>query len=430
LKKIKPETMKKIYFLIALTGLLFFNSCGSKKQVIDQEEAFKQTKQTDVQTIKYINKYSEVAKEEMRQYGIPASITMAQGILESAAGTSYLARTANNHFGIKCGEDWEGPRVFKDDDHKNECFRKYKNPEESFRDHSEFLAKRKRYAFLFRLPPSDYEAWAKGLKKAGYATDPSYPSKLIYLIEKYELDRLDDQVLNEMNVKVRKQEHTRSNDDTEKVIYEVKAGETLYTIAKKFGVPVSEIKELNNLVDYDIYEGQILVLKLPKNKVKPAPETKQKEEQAQTRTQTRERVQEQPVEAVEVDTPEPVREQQTVRQQTQAENYILHEVKPGETLYSLSKQYGVSMEEIKKANQLTDNVLSVGQVVKIPAASAETPSAPAETAEPSIPEYHVVQPGETLYRIHVKYGVPIEKLRELNNLPDNTIYPGQKIRLR
>lgn len=148
-------------------------------------------KQSKVQA--YINQWDDIAVREMKQYGIPASITLAQGILESGYGQSKLARKANNHFGIKCGSDWKGASIKKDDDRKNECFRKYKKAEDSYRDHSLFLYERARYDFLFEYKITDYKKWARGLKKAGYATDPSYPKRLINLIEKYELYKYDQE---------------------------------------------------------------------------------------------------------------------------------------------------------------------------------------------------------------------------------------------
>lgn len=138
----------------------------------------------------YITQWKEVAVKKMRDHGIPASITLAQGLLESGNGNSKLAREANNHFGIKCTPDWTGGKSYHDDDARNECFRKYKSAEQSFEDHARFL-QRPRYATLFELKPTDYKGWAHGLKKAGYATDPNYPQKLINLIERYELHKLD-----------------------------------------------------------------------------------------------------------------------------------------------------------------------------------------------------------------------------------------------
>jgi len=139
----------------------------------------------------YIEKYSSIAIDEMNRYNIPASITLAQGILESGNGESILATEGNNHFGIKCHENWNGETIIEDDDEKGECFRKYIKVADSYRDHSLFLTERERYTSLFLLSPTNYKAWAKGLKKAGYATNPKYPSLLIDLIEKYDLSRFD-----------------------------------------------------------------------------------------------------------------------------------------------------------------------------------------------------------------------------------------------
>lgn len=141
----------------------------------------------------YIEKYSSLAVEEMYRTGVPASITLAQGLLESGNGQSRLAVKGNNHFGIKCHNTWTGAKVYHDDDRKGECFRKYDSPEESFRDHSDFLRYRDRYKFLFDLELTDYRSWAYGLKTAGYATDPKYPEKLIRLIEEYRLYEYDKQ---------------------------------------------------------------------------------------------------------------------------------------------------------------------------------------------------------------------------------------------
>lgn len=142
----------------------------------------------------YVAQWSEEAVYQMAVHGIPASITLAQGILESGSGRSELASKSNNHFGIKCHGDWEGERVYHDDDRRGECFRSYENASESFHDHSEFL-KRSRYEELFELKPTDYVRWAKGLKKCGYATNPKYANLLIDLIERYDLDQYDEQGL-------------------------------------------------------------------------------------------------------------------------------------------------------------------------------------------------------------------------------------------
>ena len=139
----------------------------------------------------YIKQYAPLAVEQMKEHKIPASITLAQGLLESGAGQSALARKSNNHFGIKCHSDWRGRRVYHDDDAKGECFRAYRHPKDSYEDHSLFLKRGARYAFLFKLKITDYKGWARGLKKAGYATDPSYANRLITIIEDYDLYKYD-----------------------------------------------------------------------------------------------------------------------------------------------------------------------------------------------------------------------------------------------
>lgn len=142
----------------------------------------------------FIEKYKDIAISEMYRVGVPASITIAQAILESAWGTSRLAKNANNYFGIKCKKEWPGGKVYENDDEKHECFRRYTNAEESFTDHSDFLKSRPFYTSLFDLEITDYKGWAYGLKKAGYATSPAYAAKLIGLIEKYQLTILDSAV--------------------------------------------------------------------------------------------------------------------------------------------------------------------------------------------------------------------------------------------
>ncbi|WP_034259426.1 glucosaminidase domain-containing protein [Altibacter lentus] len=206
----------------------------------------------------YIASYSTIAMEEMLQYGIPASITLAQGILESGAGRGELTSKANNHFGIKCHKEWTGDRVYHDDDELQECFRKYKDPKYSFRDHSLFLTQRSRYQDLFKLRKDDYKGWAKGLRKAGYATDPKYPEKLISIIERYDLTKFDNEVLG-----------TNANflnpDDSKIGTYAVQKGDTLYSIARRFNITVDTLKEYNGLVSDTISIGQVLYLHPVKN---------------------------------------------------------------------------------------------------------------------------------------------------------------------
>jgi flagellum-specific peptidoglycan hydrolase FlgJ len=197
----------------------------------------------------YIHEYAPIAQEEMKLYKIPASITLAQGILESGAGEGELTRKANNHFGIKC-HGWSGQKVYHDDDESQECFRKYKDPKYSYRDHSVFLAERKRYAKLFDLDMNDYKGWAHGLRAAGYATDRRYPEKLISIIERYQLYLYDgDAPAREIAYSA-----PRSSENA----YIVKQGDTLYSIAKRHNITVEQLQKYNNLRDTNIGIGQKL----------------------------------------------------------------------------------------------------------------------------------------------------------------------------
>ena len=207
----------------------------------------------------YIENFKESAKNNMQKNGIPASITLAQGILESGAGTGDLAMQANNHFGIKCHKEWTGPSVKHDDDSAQECFRKYQYPEESFRDHSYFLTSRPRYSSLFKLPKNDYKSWARGLKNAGYATDVKYPDKLIGLIERYQLHQYDAEVLGLADLE-------KAMNPIENVIkipmeYTIEKGDTLYSLSKKFNITVEELKIKNKLVDNTLSLGQNIIVK-------------------------------------------------------------------------------------------------------------------------------------------------------------------------
>lgn len=210
----------------------------------------------------YIAQYNSVAMSNMKTYGIPASIILAQGILESGAGQSDLATNANNHFGIKCHNDWKGDKVYKDDDSANECFRKYDQASESYKDHAMVLTGKNRYASLFKLPKGDYKSWAKGLRAAGYATDPKYPEKLINYIETYNLHEYDNKVLgkksNNKETKVLVQGDFGSNQGN---LYEIQKGDTFYSVSRKFNLTVEELKQKNNLTDNTLSIGQKLIVK-------------------------------------------------------------------------------------------------------------------------------------------------------------------------
>lgn len=279
--------MKKIIAFCSI--VLVLASCGGKKRAIVSNSKKEIPKRTTVSRVEkesniqettpvvedekelpklsyqerveqYIYQFAGVAKNEMKLYGIPASITLAQGILESGAGYGDLTRRSKNHFGIKC-HGWEGGKVYHDDDLSQECFRKYDQASQSFRDHSLFLAKRKRYAALFKLKQSDYKGWAKGLKAAGYATDKKYPVKLISIIERYDLDRYDKEVLGKKYKKVEKTKPKKvvvAASKDKNGIHTVKKGDTLYSISRKYKITVEDLKAFNNLKDNNIKVGQVL----------------------------------------------------------------------------------------------------------------------------------------------------------------------------
>lgn len=205
----------------------------------------------------YVENYKDVAMNNMKNHGIPASIILAQGILESGAGKGKLALAANNHFGIKCHKEWTGESVKHDDDAAQECFRKYEFPSESYRDHSLFLTSRPRYSSLFKLDKGDYESWAKGLKAAGYATDVKYPEKLIGLIERFELYKYDNEVLSRDFKPTKKEVIVAQGGD----YYTIQQGDTLYSLSKRFKLTVEDLKKLNNMSDNTISIGQQIKIK-------------------------------------------------------------------------------------------------------------------------------------------------------------------------
>ncbi|MGY4383425.1 LysM repeat protein [Pedobacter sp. UYP24] len=300
--------------LYLLLFILILSSCKSRKYSRNNKQIEKAATKANPDyksrtTLSYIEEFKAVAMQEMNTYGIPASITLAQGILESGSGNSSLARFANNHFGIKCTSEWKGKGYFKDDDQANDCFRVYKDARESYKDHSEFL-KRKRYSFLFELDKNDYKNWALGLKQAGYATNPKYPDMLINIIEKYKLYQYDmpeseteklkreDRVFIEINANMPKEykkftpvdappsKQILTVPDTTvvnpvKIIttipvktvpeaaatvlpadktYFVKQGDTLYNISKRFNISIDDLKSINSLSADGIKIGQKLII--------------------------------------------------------------------------------------------------------------------------------------------------------------------------
>ena len=287
-----PNRFLLILQLALISGLF---SCKVYKPVVSTSGA-------GLSTVDYIYTYKDIAMSEMKRTGIPASITLAQGMIESDFGRSTLALKANNHFGIKCHDDWTGPTIRYNDDKRNECFRKYQTPEESFYDHSDFLKTGSRYRFLFDINPTDYKAWARGLKKAGYATNPDYANMLIRKIEENSLWNLDlaykstnlplqKSVPAEKPVTVQNTERiekpvTLTNRNTavqarvprvmenNRIQYIiVKDGDTREKLEKEFQLLKWELPKYNELnSDFTLIPGQILYLQHKREKAEPGKE--------------------------------------------------------------------------------------------------------------------------------------------------------------
>jgi hypothetical protein len=259
-------------------------------------------------TEKYIEQYFPLAQEQMKKYGVPASITLAQGILESGNGNSDLAKKANNHFGIKCHSNWEGERVYYDDDERNECFRKYDNVRSSYEDHSLFL-KKPRYEMLFELKITDYKGWAEGLKKCGYATSPTYATQLIQLIEKYSLYQYDFEAA----------EHQVSinyfiSDNRIKYVKVLKR-ESVEELVNRTQVGKRRLSKYNDWPELVVLkEGEIVYLQPKRNKA----------------------------------------------------NVSSYQVKKGDSIRSVSQQYGIKIKRLVKLNGITpETILKEGQVLKL-----------------------------------------------------------------
>jgi LysM repeat protein len=405
----------------------------------------------------YIKRYKEVAVVEMHRTGIPASIKLAQGILESNAGASMLAERANNHFGIKCGSAWKGKTMLRKDDDRNaqgklvkSCFRAFNSAEESFVAHSDFLTdpnKKHRYGFLFAFASDDYRAWAHGLKKAGYATNPEYPRLLIRIIEQYELFKIDDKALGMIaevaeSGEVTVERNNKRTPSTEIIrsshnrrSYPLKyhntiksvtayGGDSPITIAEKVGVKAKKIVKYNESIgsEYETFKpGQKVYLQPKLAKYKGMQE--------------------------------------------------FHIVKAGETMLGISDRYGIKVSKLysknsmlpglqpapgqrlslKKKNKTSVKVISHARppeikqsgdysgeyldvlkphTTKYSGTSRKVQSDVKEQAKSMINRaMYTVQPNDTLYRIARKHGIDLVTLRKINNLLGDKIHPGQKLKL-
>lgn len=376
--------MKKIF--LCILSMYFITIVFSQK--ITKEE--------------YIQAYKDFAIREMKRMGVPAAITLAQGILETENGNSILVKKSNNHFGIKCKSSWTAEGVSHDDDALGECFRTYKNAEGSYRDHSNYLRGNDRYAFLFKLDPRDYKGWAYGLKKAGYATNPRYPEILIKNIEENNLQQYTMVAIKDVpffdaskyqsdpeekafKAIVKSEESfTQPANIKEKItingsqaIYETQ-GRSLLAIATENNIKLNKLLEYNDL-DKDglLQEDQFIFLEK-----KPREGDK--------------------------------------------DFYI---VQKSETLYDVAQKNGIRLQNLYEYNNLKgDEKIFAGSRLNLKAAIKEEPVIVKNlAAKPAIVKTYSVQPKEGLYAISKKYGVTIAQLKEWNNLPDDNLKVGQQL---
>jgi len=360
-----------------------------------------------ITTTEYIERYKDIAIKEMVRSGVPAAITLAQGVLETESGNSVLVKKSNNHFGIKCKVEWTGEKVYHDDDESGECFRKYDSAYLSYQDHSDFLRTRAHYAFLFSLDPSDYSAWAHGLKKAGYATNPRYPQILIKTIEDYNLNDYTTETLKEIpdySVYAISKEKSNSSiviQSVEKIgnfifpahikpkaynglnaVY-VDSGISLLAIATKFNIDLADLLDYN-----DLYEDGIL-------------------EQSSWIYLQRKRI------------------------EALARTY---KVKKGETVYDISQNVGIQISYLMAFNGLNEadelrpgRVLSLKSEVIVDDDVKPAPKKSTTTNIKSAVKYHEVKPNENLQFISKKYNVDVEDLKEWNNLNSMKLKIGQRL---
>lgn len=274
----------------------------------------------------YIKEYAPLAVEQMKQHKIPASITLAQGLLESGAGLSTLARKSNNHFGIKCHSNWRGRKVYHDDDARGECFRAYRHPRDSYEDHSLFLKQGSRYAFLFKLKITDYKGWAKGLKKAGYATDRSYANRLITIIEDYELYKYDTEGMSKRAArkwaKELKKKPWLANPHQVYIANDIayivaRNGDTFRHLGGEFDISWKKLVKYNDLHEsYTLEDGDIIYLK-EKNKKAD-------------------------------------------------KKYKTYTVRDGDSMHSIAQKFGIRLKNLYKMNKRdADYVPEVGDVLKL-----------------------------------------------------------------
>ncbi len=391
---------KKLFYLLVIVAGSFANA----------------TAQT-LTPVQYVEIYKDLAKKEMRRMGVPAAITLAQGLLETESGNSDLVKKSNNHFGIKCKSTWTAETVYHDDDATGECFRSYKDAEASYRDHSNYLRGTDRYAFLFALQLTDYKGWAKGLRKAGYATNPKYPEILIRNIEQYNLEQYTIEGMKEegdtviagknktdkgvavikaqgknrspFNNEANKRNSSAANESTNfingsKYIIAVK-GTSLLAIASENDIDLSKLLSYNDMEDDGILKSDQIIFLQKKPK-------------------------------------------------TGKQDFYVMQLK--ESLYDVSQKNGIQFKYLLKYNDLTENSLvAAGTLLKLNSVALKQPvvnenrklGGISATPATTVNKIHEVQPKEGLYSIAKNYQVSVQQLREWNNLADDNLKVGQQL---
>jgi LysM repeat protein len=381
--------MKKIVFLLIIS-VTFSSIVCAQYITVDQ----------------YVTQYKDIAVREMKRMGVPAAISLAQGILETENGNSDLVKKSNNHFGIKCKSTWTAASVSHDDDATGECFRVYKDADDSYRDHSNFLRGNERYAFLFKLDPRDYKAWAYGLRKAGYATNPSYPQILIKNIEDNNLEQYTLEASDEIPVFDRSKysddpedkgisdrepgstddlsEPTKLSINGSRALF-VPKGTSLLAIASQNNINLARLLEINDLEKDGLLEkDQFIFLE---------------------------------------------------KKQTHG-NRDYYIVQQNETIYDVAQKNGIILQSLYDYNKIsaTDNIYPGTKILLRPApgnqgsTSENVSILPDLNNQPQIIESkktHEVQSQESLYAISKKYGVTVAQLKEWNNLKDYSLKAGQ-----
>ncbi|MFT4522755.1 MAG: LysM repeat protein [Bacteroidia bacterium] len=450
------ESMGKKFLLFTLSATFILDVFGQTKMTRNE----------------YIATYKDYAIIEMHRAGVPASITLAQGILESSDGNSRLASEGNNHFGIKCKSDWKGSTMRADDDAPNECFRAYNSALESYRDHSDFLRSNWRYHELFDLDIMDYRRWAEGLRKAGYATNTSYHTIIINIVEKHQLYQHDLAASpdaakpmmvsdNEVPMVYAQKGQTfksiaQKNDLTAKQIYKyndvpqgheveegdivylkpkrrrgtekyhvLEEGDNMYQISQSYGIKLKHLYRRNRLeIGNEPVVGEKIYMRGKRDKddvpeIIPPAEIAKKKEQVFVNPHTI--VKAPPIEREQIELPD------------------YHVVQTGDNIYRIAEKYHVFEEDLLKWNQIDALQLTIGQKIYLTEAGAKASRTKTEKAAvPTIPKvdvasssstFHLVEKGETVYRICQTYKITDEQLKAWNKLADNNIYAGQRLRV-